>query len=308
MSEDVDRHQDAPAHVSPDIDEVLAREPDRASREVDAARPTALGADEANRLGARARLHVVVLAGSVGSGKTSVYASMYERLGRGPFGGWEFAGSSTIPGFERRCHFWRTASGADEPSMEHTRAQDLPWLHLRVVDVERRGAPRDLLLGDFDGEYFEQFRDGRRSPEELPFLRRADHVGLIIDGKRLADPTQRADERQQARYLLRRLLETGTLASPNAMMLILTKADELEGNPALEEIEALLLELNAEANRIAQGQVPLIRLAVRSRTARYPLGQGLETLLEYLDKRGTLQIGHPPEVRSARTALGRFLG
>src|SRR4051794_23643425 len=82
-------------------------------------RPLALDTDDANALAAERRLTAVVLAGPVGTGKTSVYAAIYERLSRGPFGGWAFAGSRSIPGLEQRCHWWRRG----ETYMEHTRAE-----------------------------------------------------------------------------------------------------------------------------------------------------------------------------------------
>src|SRR4051812_32115915 len=62
----------------------------------DAPRPLALDNPEANELASQRRPTVLVLAGGVESGKTSIYAAIYERLNRGPFAGRLFAGSLTI--------------------------------------------------------------------------------------------------------------------------------------------------------------------------------------------------------------------
>jgi hypothetical protein len=269
-------------------------------------RATALDAPEANALAARRRPTVLVLAGAVGCGKTSVYAAIYERLGRGPFGGWMFAGSRTIAGFEQRCHWWRTSSGGSEPYMEHTRANDLPWLHIRLRDSESREPARDLLLGDFDGEFFDQLADNRMQPSELPFLRRADHVGLVIDGEHIAKVTARAAERQQTEYLLERLLIPDALAGTDALSLIVTKSDCLARSRDAEGAESCLAELNQRASKLAGRPVPLLRLAVRSQDPQFPLGHGLETLLEMLGLRPALQIAADPEPYEPATALGRF--
>jgi hypothetical protein len=301
-----------PQDETQSIDELLTEHPDSGVEEAPgtefSARPLALDVPEANALASERRPTVLVLAGPVGTGKTSVYAAIYERLGRGPFGGWAFAGSRTIPGLEQRCHWWRTAADGHGSYMEHTRAEDLPWLHIRLRDTERRAPAHDLLLGDFDGEYFQQVLDGRVPAQELPFLRRADHVGLVIDGGRLAKPTERAAEKQLVKYLLGALTVKGALAAPEALSLIVTKTDLVEESSAQNrvEVDSALEEINAEANRLSGRPIPLLRLAVRSETARFPLGHGLEPLLEIISLRPALQLGNIPPRHEPSTPLGKF--
>jgi len=294
-----------------ELDEVLEDEGAKAGNRFSnegGGRALALDGESANRLSAHVRPTVVVLAGATGSGKTSVYAALYERLGRGPFAGWCFAGSATIPGFEQRCHWWRSTSGGSEPFMEHTRANDLPWLHIRLRDLEGRGSVRELLLGDFDGEIFEQFRDARMRPDELRFLRRADHVGLVLDGARIAAVTTLASELNQARYLLDRLLKTDALAGPSALSILVTKTDWFEslGPPNRKRVEDSLAGFNGEASIAAGEPVPLLRLAVRSISSSFPLGHGLETLLEVISLRPTLQVGDLSRIYRPITSMGRF--
>jgi Double-GTPase 2 len=301
---------------SPSIDEVLqeatpsppqvatASESPQAQAHAD--RPSALTTEQANSLAARRRPTVLVLAGAIGCGKTSVYAAIYERLGRGPFGGYTFAGSETIPGFEQRCHWWRTDSGTTEQYMRHTQAEDLPWLHIRLGDVERREPVRDLLFGDFDGEFFDQFASNLMQAVQLPFLRRADHVGLVIDGSNIASPVNRAAEQQRVEYLLARLLEPGTLASPEALSLIVTKIDCLNPEEDLSGAESTLADINHRANDLAQRTLPMLRLAVHSYDPRYPLGHGLETLLELLGVKPSVQVREPQTRYASASALARF--
>jgi hypothetical protein len=288
------------------IDSVLAVEADAPDRRSGAATQSALDASQANALAAERRPTVVVLAGGVGSGKTSVYAAIYERLGRGPFGGWMFAGSQTIPGFEQRCHGWRLGSGALEPFMEHTNAQALPWLHLKLRDVGEKAVSLDLLLGDFDGEWFNQILDGSLAASELPFLFRADHVGVVVDGGSIANATMRAVERQRVEDLLRMLTAPGALADNTVLSILVTKLDVIEASEGEEheKIENCLTELSSIAGELAGVPVPLLRLAVRSQSSKFPLGHGLETLLEVIALRPKVQIGaDPPPFRGA-SSLG----
>ncbi len=282
-------------------DEVAAAAPDPADR------PIALTTEQANALAAKRRPTVLVLAGTIGCGKTSVYAAIYERLGRGPFGGYSFAGSLTIPGFEERCHWWRAASGTSEHGMRHTQAADLPWLHIRIRDVERRGPIRDLLCGDFDGEFFDQFANNMVQADQLPFLQRADHVGVVVDGSKIATAVDRAAELLRIRYLLQRLLEPGVLAGPEALSLIVTKVDCFMDGAELAGAEDALAAVSQTAKDLAGRALPMLRLAVYSYDPGYPLGHGLESLLELIGARPRVQILAPDAHWEPATALGRFL-
>jgi hypothetical protein len=192
--------------------------------------------------------------------------------------------------------------------MEHTRSGSLPWIHIRIRDVERKLPANDLLLGDFTGEVFRDVLYGRLKAEDLKYLRRADHVGVVVDGERIADPAERAAERQQTQYLLEALLTPRALASPSALSLIISKMDLVEelGSSDRAEVEVWLEDLNRFANRLTGLSVPLLRLAVRSESSRFPLGHGLETLLDVLSLRPALKIGERAEPYEPVTSMGRF--
>jgi Double-GTPase 2 len=281
------------------IDDVLAEGATAASDGADGhSRALALDDREANVLAARRRPTVLVLAGRVESGKTSIYAAIYERLGRGPFAGRLFAGSQTIAGFEARCHYWRTASGLDVPRMEHTSASALPWLHLRLRDVELELPAHDLLFGDFDGETFDRLLTNQVQPSELPFLRRADHVGVVIDGAHLADPAEREAEVTSIKYLIDALLKDGGVASPSALSIIVTKLDVLDAIENSGDRTGVTTALDSLTKFVAERtgiDVPVLHLAARSESDKFPIGHGLEALLELLTLRPTLKATVPPD-------------
>jgi hypothetical protein len=295
------------------IDEVLASNETRSTpgligEETDGRRPSALDGHHANVLAMRTRPTVLVLAGGVDCGKTSVYAAIYERLGRGEFAGRMFAGSYTIPGFEERCHYWREGSDRTASWSKHTQGGDLPWLHLRLRDEALERGPLELLLGDFDGEFFDALINNETQPHELPFLRRADHVGVVLDGHKLADAASRPAQRESVLYLVDQLYKEPDSAPPSAL-LVVTKVDLIDQTAEAGQQQAIsevIDEVHTQLAARGGGDVPVVRLAVRSESPRFPLGHGLEDLLELLTVRQATHLSSAPPPVAAVTTLASF--
>jgi hypothetical protein len=284
------------------VDEAL-ESTSSAERESDGGRTRALDIEGANQLAARRRPTVVILAGGVATGKTSVYASLYERFGRGPFAGRFFAGSITIPGFEERCHGWRVASGHSKPEMEHTGLSDLVWLHMRIRDTERERPIQDLLFGDYNGEIFSDLAAGVEDGTDYSFLRRADHLGVILDGGDLCDPTEREAALERSTYLVEELLQPGRLADPKALFIVLSKLDLVvaSGEEQREAAEGVVEQIAALIQEgIGDYEPPVLRIAARSETDRFPVGHGLNELLDLVTERPAIHtLNGPPEIDSA---------
>ena len=194
----------------------------------------ALTAEEALTITRSAPTRVIVVAGPAGSGKTTLVASLYERFHDGPLAGYLFAGSRTLVGFERRCHLSRRASSRETPDTERTsQAASDVLLHLKVR--AELGGPRvDMLFTDIYGEAFRQAADSTDEAEQLTVLRRADHVALLLDGAKLASPTQRQEPYSQADALLASCLEVGVLGPDSQVQMLVTKADKLRSGPRVE--------------------------------------------------------------------------
>jgi hypothetical protein len=128
----------------------------------------------------------------------------------------------------------------------------------------------------------------------------------VIDGSKIGTPVDRAAEQQRVGYLLDRMLEPGTLASPEGLSLIVTKIDCLEPGEDIPGAEEALAAISQKASELAGRTVPLLRLAVHSYDPRYPLGHGLETLLELLGVRTSVQILGPKPSYASPSALARF--
>ena len=249
------------------------------STDVEAARSHALTDREASRLAATRRPTVVVLAGTVSSGKTTLITSIYERFGRGPIGPTSFAGSTTLPGFEARARGLRPQVGV-KPPMPHTHRDAVPWLHLRILGPTPPAF--DVLFGDFDGEVFDRVVEGKDAPESVPALTRADHLSVVIDAEALVSGLDRPLATQRAIDLINVVSTTGVAASPAALSIVLTKLDLLnrassdDRRAARRTLETIRSHL---ASRIATTSPPVFETAAISDHSELPLGHGVDELL-----------------------------
>lgn len=185
-----------------------------------------LGLDGAHAITRAQFTPIVLLAGPARSGKTTLIASVHECFQWGPFADYAFAGSRTLLGFEEKCFDSRVSSGALTPSTARTPFQSgQHFFHLRVRKDDLSAGPRDLLLADMSGEYFERAVEAREDVRELGIIRRADHFVLLLDGERLAANATWTDVRAEASLLLRRCLEEAMLGERSRVELLVTKWD-----------------------------------------------------------------------------------
>ena len=180
----------------------------------------------------RVPARVIVIGGTLQSGKTTLIASIYERFRLGPFAGMNFAGSRTLMGFEIICHLGRLQSGRETPETDRTsRASGWQVFHLSVADLHHR---RDLLLADMSGEAYESVRDFGEASSEMGLVQRADHLVLLLDGAKLSDVRERQSVYDDSHTILKRLVESRQLLPGTLVTVAFSKWDvvELQENQA----------------------------------------------------------------------------
>jgi Double-GTPase 2 len=288
----------AEVESSPDLDTIL-----------DSEGSTAISGDglndlEAEALCASARCTVVVLAGGVGSGKTTLLTSIYEQLNQQSFGPYLFAGSETLFGFEKRAHGWREAAGMAAPMTATTAFSQPPWLHL-LLRKSPPARPHQLLMADLSGEHFERLVSGERTPDSFPMLSRADHVAVVLNGRKLAEPKERQTERSRAEQLLRVLAAPGVLASTKVVSIVVAKLDRYLQDGRADDIDDIAARLQGTAG--IEHSVSLFRTAAQPHSAKYPMGHGVDALLaHWLDNPIASQPSEPQEPAPAESAYSRF--
>lgn len=197
----------------------------------------ALSAADADAVTLRSRTHMVVLAGAEGSGKTTVLASIYERLNEGPFAGFQFAGSRSLLGFEEVCHLNRLASGGPQPDTQRTiPADEASYYHLALKGTEDGARRRHVLLAAMSGELFRMAMDTREDAERLTYLRRADTIVVLVDGARLAVLEQRANAQTEAASVLESVIDAKMVGLNCRVEFVFSKLDRVNagGQAALD--------------------------------------------------------------------------
>lgn len=243
-----------------------------------------LSAEQAELLVADERTHVVVLAGTHGSGKTSIIASIYLQFHSGAFGGFEFVNSRTLPGFEQRAHLFRTrsnsqAAGANRTSLVETDR----FLHLRLT---KGGRIRSLLIADWSGETYNRVIESRDAAAELEVLKACDHLAILIDGERLIDFTNRHKEKAAANLLLRSCIDAAIMKENINVSIVFSKWDLVYQRSGKTRAVTYSNTVEEEFSRLFEKRVGTLmfhRTAAIAESQNSPIkdGHGLSELLQY---------------------------
>lgn len=223
---------------------------------------------------------IVTVAGPARCGKTTLVGGLYELFHRGPFGGFLFAGSQTLPGFEQRCHLARIASGRDTPDTERTaRSEGKDLLHLRLAE-EDGGAFCNILFSDIYGEAFRRAADVAEECQKFTVLKRACHVAVLVDGEKVSIRSERQSTFTSADSLIGQCLDCKMFNNESSVQVVVTKWDMLAGNAGNEsfvENKIKWLE-NRYSSRV--GKLTSHKVSIRPRTGGViSPGHGMADLL-----------------------------
>lgn len=170
-------------------------------------------------------VRLIVVAGPVGAGKTTLITTLHDLFQTGKIGDHAFAWSRTLPAFERRCHLSRIASERSVADTERTKFGEVRYLHIQISGPELRDHLLDLLFTDVSGESFELARDSIAECQRLHFLKMADHFLLLIDCEKIIDRKKRSQVIHDAMMLLRSCLDSGMLSASCFVNVLWTKYD-----------------------------------------------------------------------------------
>jgi len=186
-----------------------------------------LNPEEASRLLARGPGRLVVLMGEQGAGKTTIVTELYERQRR-PDSPVRFAGSWTLLAFERLAAARRATGHVPPAARDNVDPEGRELLHIALSCGE---GPLHLLLSDLPGEIFRRLADNQLGIAELPWLRRADKLVLVVDGAQLRDVLTRSATVTRVRQLRERLEPFDLARSGTRLALVVTKWDLVAGDP-----------------------------------------------------------------------------
>ncbi|MNZ43396.1 hypothetical protein D3C78_609980 [compost metagenome] len=154
----------------------------------------ALGLENLNAMMASRYVNVLGILGDPESGKTACLASLYLLVSHAKLEGWSFADSRSLTAFEeiaRGARDWNDGKAPKQMTVHTELADDHGpgFLHLRLV---RRSDGRrvDLALPDMPGEWTQAFVNTAQS-DRLGFMKSAETVWIVLDGRTLADIEKR---------------------------------------------------------------------------------------------------------------------
>lgn len=154
----------------------------------------ALGLEDLNVLMGSRYVNVVGILGDPESGKTACLASLYLLVSHAKLDGWTFADSKSLSAFEdiaRGARDWNDGKAPEQMTL-HTQLSDdhAPgFLHLRLVRLSD-GRRIDFALPDVPGEWTQALVNSARS-DRLEFLKSAETIWIVLDGRTLADIERR---------------------------------------------------------------------------------------------------------------------
>jgi len=213
-----------------------------------------LGPSQTNELMASRYCRLIGMLGAPDAGKTAALVSLYLLLARGKLGGFQFADSRTLMAFDEisaGARRWDEGKIPEQMTV-HTELKDdrsAGFLHLRLRSNVQDSI--DILLPDLPGEWTTSLVDNNRV-DRLQFLKAADLVWLMIDGRQLSAPEHRQWAIHRTKLLMQRFVELITPAPP--VILVITRRDKTEIDAAtLDELksEAMAIGLTMTVAQIA---------------------------------------------------------
>jgi hypothetical protein len=197
-----------------------------------------LGKTEANELMCNRYCRLVGILGAPDAGKTASLASLFLLLGRNKLSGYSFADSRTIMAFNeiaQGARRWNKGVPPEQMTV-HTELsddRDAGYLHLRLKR-STDGAVFDLLLPDLPGEWSTTFIDRNRA-DRLDFLKAADVIWIMADGRQLIAPETRITTLRRLDLLVARV--AALVPTPPPVVLVLSHRDS--GEPRPQDIQSL---------------------------------------------------------------------
>lgn len=244
---------------------------------------SALKPDEVYQICRGGNTRIVAPMGSIGCGKTTLIAGIFQAFLEGSVAGYSFRRSDTLVAFEEKCFNSRTSSEASVASMPRTSGQvGAEFYHLEVVKDADRSIHRLLLL-DLSGEVYEGAMHLKEDAAKLALLREVDLLVQLIDGKRLSSGATREKAYSDAKGLLRSLSEVKSITDQTPLQVVVSKVDQLVGNDVSPEaLEGVRSTVAARFTKESQREGFEIReiAASPARDTTVPMRFGVADLLK----------------------------
>lgn len=269
---------------------------------------TELGLKDALEIMQGGYTHLIAILGATDAGKTCMLNALYLLASHGGLKPrFQFAGSSTLAGFElraRRLRKWQNAKLPDQ-LVEHTTHADPRnpgLLHLALWD-SNQSARVELLLTDLPGEWTTGLIKHSQRAVRFQFLQRADGLIIAVDSNKLQDVDYKNAELLNLEHLVDRLADAVNLDRRTPIFFVACKADS-KGIEIPVELERIV----AHARSKGYAAQAVIVASFSGDPKKVANGYGIQSLVEaivdYEPPKAAMQVVQPEPKRSFGRSFG----
>ena len=182
--------------------------------------------------------NLIVLIGEPECGKSTLYASIFDRFQKGQLGRYYFSQTVTPISFEERAHHARLISQNKKSLTGRTNTKVFGYLHLGVRKNDLLKSIQHLIFADVNGEKYQDARNSDEVMQSLTLLKKASHIFFIADGQALLDDAKRQHVRSDIIKLIQRAIQNNMIKAKQKLNLIITKWDKIHEQNAELKIES----------------------------------------------------------------------
>lgn len=243
-----------------------------------------LGLDDINTLMSTRYVNIIGILGDPESGKTACLASLYLLLSHANLEGWSFADSRSLTAFEeiaRGARDWNNGQVPEQMTV-HTELSDdrnPGFLHLRLNRLSD-GRKIDFALPDIPGEWT-QTLISRSQYDRLDFMRSAEVIWIVLDGRSLAEREKRNGVIARVGQLAGRLNTMLNARMPRLLIVVTHRDSYTVDNNVSRRLQSELNRHGAHAEIV--GIAPF-----SDQSEKVPAGFGIAELIN-------ITVGCPPE-------------
>lgn len=239
-------------------------------------RSTVLGLDDIDALMRTRYVRLVGILGEPESGKTACLVSLYLLVANGRLDGWTYADSRSLMAFDessRGARRWNEGNPPQQMTAHTEMADDRTpgFLHLRLArtsDAKRM----DFALPDLPGEWTKALMSASRY-DRLSFLKSADVIWIVVDGRTLAEKEQRNSAIVKVGVLASRIQSLFAGQQVPKALLVVTHRDSSEISPDV------ISRVKAEAARYSV-ELDVVQVAPFSDNNQVKPGAGIAQLID----------------------------
>ncbi len=198
-------------------------------------RGKALDNIELYQMTAKYETKLILVAGLVHSGKTTMEVAFYQMFLRGVNKRLQFAGSQTLMDVVERSKGLRITSGNAIPTVVRTStAIEDNYLHIAIVDKKHKR--HNLIFTDFAGEVFD-YDTANNNGDYLEKFVGLKHVVILVDGEKLSG-RQKDQALLDCKNVLLTLLQRKIISNETTVHIVYSKNDMIlaSKNPNIEKI------------------------------------------------------------------------